>query len=49
MIQIASIMASLGLSVGFPSSSRTATDGMVLAVIPAVERTTKVIEIKLTI
>ena len=48
IIQMASIMASLGLSAGFPSASMMATEGMVLAVMPAVDSTTKVIEMMLT-
>ena len=49
VMQTASTIASFGLSAGFPASSRIPTDGIVLTVMPAVDTTTKVIEIILTI
>ena len=49
VMQTASTIASFGLSAGFPASSRIPTDGIVLTVMPAVDTTTNVIEIILTI
>ena len=49
VMQTASTMANFGLSAGFPSSSTMPTDGMVLTVMAAVDSTTNVMEMMLTI
>ena len=49
VMQTASTMASLGLSAGLPSSSTMPTEGMVLTVMAAVDSTTNVMEMMLTI